>query len=215
MTVLTVVIWGYFTLLWLYKVHYMITFQMIHCVQSLKILLEQEILENIYSTMDFKLILIMLSMSGHDQYSELEMTLQDHKECLSATYNSTLFRHGHLSSLLRTGKGSDCLLHSAERSQSSYVNPQRAEGWTAVRACVWWTSETVFRITEMDMPLTVSDTLWERAKRFLVFAVTCCYISNIYTLSFSNPISRKVGTFVKCYKINNLLFVNSPKPLFN
>lgn len=114
----------------------MITLLTIHCVKSFKILLELEIQENRCSTLDFRLILIMLSLSEHDQYSELEMTLQDHKGCLSATYNSTLFRHGHLSSLLRTGKGSDCLLHSAERSQSSCVNPQRAEGWTAVCVCV-------------------------------------------------------------------------------
>ncbi len=112
-------------LLWLYKEHYMITLLTIHCVKSLKFLLVLEIPENRYSTLDFRLILIMWSLSEHDQYSELEMTLQDHKECLSATYNSTLFRHGHLSSLLRTGKGSYCLLHSAERSQSSCVNPQR------------------------------------------------------------------------------------------
>lgn len=168
----------------------MITLLTIHCVKSFKMLLELEIQENRFSSLDFRLILIMLSLSEHDQYSEVEMTLQDHKGCLSATYNSTLFRHGHLSSLLRTGKGSDCLLHSAERSQSSCVNPQRAEGWTAVCACVcvWWMSETVFRITEMDIPLTLSDTLWETAKRFvvnrfLVFTVSCCYTSNIYTLS--------------------------------
>jgi len=116
----------------------MITFLTFHCVKSFKLLLELEILENRYSTLDFRLILIMRSLSEHDQYSELEMILQDHKKCLPATYKSTLFRHSHLSSLLRTGKGSDCLLHSAERSQSSCVNPQRAEGWTAVcaRVCV-------------------------------------------------------------------------------
>ncbi len=90
-------------LLWLYKVH-MITLLTIHCVKSLKLLLVLEIPENRYSTLDFRLILITWSLSEHDQYSELEMTLQDHKDCLSATYNSTLFRHGHLSSLLRTGK---------------------------------------------------------------------------------------------------------------
>lgn len=104
---------------------------------------------------NFKLILITAKLPEHDQYSELKMTLRDHKECLSATYNSTLFRHGHLSSLLWTGKGSDCLLHSAERSQSSCVNPQRAEELDC-RVCVCVQSR-VTRITRTDVPVSLSQ----------------------------------------------------------
>ncbi len=116
-------------------------------------------------------------------------------------------------------KGSDCLLHSAERSQSSCVNPQRAEGWTAVRVClcvcvcVQWTSETVFRITEMDMPLT-HQTRSERQQRHswstdflflkLAIVIPITYTSNIIlymTVIYSSFISMYQYSFWQNNKI--------------